>query len=250
MEEFHFIGRTRILEDLQEELGKPVNAVDAHRLMVIYGAPGVGKTAVLDELWRTLDNSAQPHLWLRISDVKGVDSGAKAREAFTKGLLANRDEHKRTVQTFAREAGRVALSDFGGGIDEEAAGQSSDEVSTSTLTDIDFSTRVARASEKTRIWVQLLEDYFIFNNLSGMDGGFLQNPRITMVLDDLDRADDEFKRWVTKEFMPLLFYESQRKDLRLILTASDEQILKKTKVPIGERPVEMTIEPFTLGEIQ
>ena len=249
MEEFHFIGRTRILEDLQEELGKPGNAVDAHRLMAIYGAPGVGKTAVIDELWRTLDNSAQPHLWLRISDLKNVSSGAKAREAFTKGLLANRDEHKRTVQTFAREAGRVALSEFGGGVEEETE-VAAEEPSSGNIAEIDFSTRVARASEKTRIWVQLLEDYFIFNNLAGLDGGFLQNPRITMVLDDLDRAPQEFVRWVTKEFMPLLFYESQRKDLRLIVTGSDEQMLKKIKLPIGERPVEMTIEPFTLGEIQ
>ncbi|MGB0371502.1 MAG: ATP-binding protein [Opitutales bacterium] len=252
MEEFQFIGRTRILEDLQEELGKPGNAVDSHRLMFLYGDPGVGKTAVLDELWRMLDNSAQPHLWLRVSKIQEVGSGARAREAFTKGLMANRDEHKRMVSTFAREAGRVALSDFGvDSLEDGSLAEEEDEQSHSRIADDeDFSVRSARASEKTRIWVQLLEDYFVFNNLAGTDGSFLQNPRITIVLDDVDKAKDEFLRWVTKEFMPLLFYESQRKDLRLIVTASDEAKLKSIKFPIGERPVEQRIEPFTLGEIQ
>ncbi|MEM7674284.1 MAG: ATP-binding protein [Verrucomicrobiota bacterium] len=251
MEEFQFIGRTRILEDLQEELGKPGNAVDSHRMLFIYGDPGVGKTAVLDELWRTLDSSAQPHLWLRISKVWDVDSGARAREAFTKGILANRDEHKKTVSTFAREAGRVALSEIeSDGFDDQDHSSFEEEFSSSLVPDEDFSVRAARASERTRIWVQLLEDYFVFNNLAGSNGSFLQNPRITIVIDDIDKATPTLVRWITKEFMPLLFYESQRKDLRLIVTSSDEAKLKTIKFPVGERPVESRIEPFTLGEIQ
>ena len=249
MEESLFIGRMRIVEDLQLELGRPGHAVDANRFLIISGPAQVGKTALIDHIWKLVTSGHQPHLWLRVPTTDSINSGSKAREALTKGMIANRSEHTRIMSTFAREAGRVALSS-----EDESGGDSShaetDSSGAATALDVDFSARVARTSEKTRIWVQLLEDYFLFNNLTDADGNFIQNPRITLVLEDVDKADSEYLRWLMKEFLPLVFYESQKKDIRLIITLSDDDFLKTVRTPIGERPITFNLEPFSMGEIQ
>ena len=223
MDNKSIVGRQAELDGIRNGLSPSGSA----KGFLFIGEEGIGKTAMLEESWRTLSSSPNPIIWIA-PNLSAAKDELGAASSLARGIDTSSSDLRAGLSAFARAFGQRVFE-----IQRE-----------STKTDF---------SDDSTVGAQLAENWsaHFLETLPELKASGTHTPLVVLAIDDVGKLSDRVAGWFIGDFLPKCKESGISEQTRYLFTAEtkpDGQSLELIRSACDGRVIEMKLRGLRSAE--